>query len=385
MTVGSKSNLKPVGVKPKLKISWLSWNKIMALTKMQYEDKTYGKTTKRNYYEVTSFGIMDPNDPCRLLDIWVPPQENTHTRTTPDMAAHIDWVVEMREKGIGTGQLNLWHHSHCDFDVFWSGTDISTIEAYQGDGLQWAIVTNIKGEYRVRADMFTPIRYWWDDCELEIEQPMLEGLDEWFAAQKDKIKNGTDTPVIKGYQGNLYGVKGNNWSGGTNWAGSSYGRVDSPYGHRGHLTAGVYKPKDKKNDDKVFEEIDFSSITAGEITDPAIVVKDKKKEVLHLSHPSLQEAFDYDVISEKEALELEHQYVTGAISETVMLRSILHLAEDDDKLSMADAQMVLEELPELELVEDNGAEKTYGLKKDDDPEKQVAEPEETSDKEQASA
>ncbi len=356
MSLGPKSTLKGIGVKPTLRCSWLAWNKMIALTNGQKETKTYnkGKHTSVVNYEVSSFGIMHPHDPCHLLDIWVPPQKNSGTRTEPDMSAHADWVVELRdrERPIKPYQLNLWHHSHADMGVFWSGTDIETIEAYQGDGLQWAIVTNMKGEWKVRADMFKPYRFWWDDCEMTVEYPALEGMDAWFDSVKGVIENGHTTSSYGGSHG---------YGGSHNWhsRGSSHTRNR---GHYGAWINGKFVPHDEKKDDDI-TELDFSSFMGGDLTDPSIAPDNTPdpREVLHLSHPMLQEAYDLQVLSESEALQLELEYLTDQTTEVAMLKAILYFAEKAGvDFDMDEVKKAIDEVPPLDIVDEDDSSVTFG-------------------------
>jgi hypothetical protein len=205
---------------PVLTFSYVAWKKMWALTQ--------GNLKGTTPYECTSFGIMDPNNPSRVVNIWVPKQQNTPGSTETDPDDILQWLAEMHEAGIDPGQISMWHHSHASMDVFWSETDLGTIRRYAGDNLQWSVVTNVKGYARIRADLFKPVRFYWDNCDWEVEYPEIPGIDEWFkAVSKEKIENsyGTTTSVKKGtYKGQTgthgyhrYGGRGQYYQGHTAW------------------------------------------------------------------------------------------------------------------------------------------------------------------------
>ena len=295
MSSGTKINKSPCTTKPVLTISWLAWSKIWKLTE---NNKENGK-----FYECTSLGIMDPKDPCRLLDIFIPEQENTGSSTEVDDDDQMTWLAECVAKGIDPGQLVFWHHSHADMDVFWSSTDITNINRYDGDNIQWSMVTNANGKYKIRADLFSPLRYWWDDCDCEVEYPQIE-LDEWWDTvspkvnnkrytvtkhytKKDVVKSGKSTKVIKPHYGNSWwGYDGTGFD-----DGESYYRYDWKNGRT----------------DPVVDE-------------PSSSKEDYPYEVL--SHNRLQQAYDDELITHSEAMALEHSFLCDAISEESLLENI---------------------------------------------------------------
>ena len=49
-----------------------------------------------------------------------------------------------------------WWHSHANMSAFWSGTDTSTIDEYKDGDLSFALVVNIKEEYKCRVSLWKP-------------------------------------------------------------------------------------------------------------------------------------------------------------------------------------------------------------------------------------
>lgn len=84
----------------------------------------------------------------------------THTKLNRDALG--DFLYELMQKGEDPGQWKLWWHTHADFEVFFSQTDLATIEDFNNDDFvdNWivSLVTNHKGEYQCRLDLFYPFR-----------------------------------------------------------------------------------------------------------------------------------------------------------------------------------------------------------------------------------
>tara|TARA_R100000808_G_C2137603_1_gene145696 strand:+ start:432 stop:1322 length:891 start_codon:yes stop_codon:yes gene_type:complete len=92
-----------------------------------------------------------------------------------------------------------WWHSHASMNAFWSGTDISTIDEYKDGDLSFALVVNIKGEYKCRVSVWKPIEFH-KDVDLEI-------IDEPKAKIPKRIINEVDElcskPAVTSLQTNM--------------------------------------------------------------------------------------------------------------------------------------------------------------------------------------
>lgn len=60
-----------------------------------------------------------------------------------------------------------WWHSHAKMDAFWSGTDTNTIDEYEDGDLSFALVVNVKEEYKCRVSVWKPFTIH-EDVELDI-------------------------------------------------------------------------------------------------------------------------------------------------------------------------------------------------------------------------
>ena len=79
-----------------------------------------------------------------------------------------------------------WWHSHAKMDAFWSGTDINTIDEYEDGDLSFALVVNVKEEYKCRVSIWKPFEMH-KDVELNI-------LDYGF---KGKIPKAIEREVVE--------------------------------------------------------------------------------------------------------------------------------------------------------------------------------------------
>ena len=62
-----------------------------------------------------------------------------------------------------------WWHSHAKMEAFWSGTDTNTIDEYEDGDLSFALVVNVKEEYKCRVSVWKPFTIH-EDVELQILQ-----------------------------------------------------------------------------------------------------------------------------------------------------------------------------------------------------------------------
>jgi len=126
------------------------------------------------------------------------------------------FLNEYISAGKDPSTLKFWWHSHANMDVFWSGTDNSTINRFSSDWLV-SMVSNKRGQFKVRFDVFHPIRMCLDDMNVgigydasrnaDIQQEIAQKVRPQFQFVKD-IKDflridGPDSP----YPGNDFGRK----------------------------------------------------------------------------------------------------------------------------------------------------------------------------------
>ena len=61
----------------------------------------------------------------------------------------------------------VWWHSHHTMDAFWSGTDLKAIKEYSDGDFSFALVVNLKEEYKLRVSVWKPFEVH-EDVDLSI-------------------------------------------------------------------------------------------------------------------------------------------------------------------------------------------------------------------------
>jgi len=61
----------------------------------------------------------------------------------------------------------VWWHSHHTMDAFWSGTDLTAIKEYSDGDFSFALVVNLKEEYKLRVSIWKPFEVH-EDVDLTI-------------------------------------------------------------------------------------------------------------------------------------------------------------------------------------------------------------------------
>ena len=61
----------------------------------------------------------------------------------------------------------VWWHSHHNMDAFWSSTDLTAIKEYSDGDFSFALVVNLKEEYKLRISVWKPIEVH-EDVDLSI-------------------------------------------------------------------------------------------------------------------------------------------------------------------------------------------------------------------------
>lgn len=124
-------------------------------------------------YEISGLGKISINkNEITVEDVRIFKQVVSSGETELDrdeLTAFYDEII--KEEG-DLSKWKLWWHSHATFDVFFSSTDLKTIEDFDNemhsDNWMLSIVTNHKKELLARVDIFYPIRCVLNDVSWEI-------------------------------------------------------------------------------------------------------------------------------------------------------------------------------------------------------------------------
>ena len=76
-------------------------------------------------------------------------------------------AMYMQKEFPGVNYRFLWWHSHHTMEAFWSGTDHKAIEEFSDGDMSFALVVNLKEEYKFRISIWKPIEVA-QDVELNI-------------------------------------------------------------------------------------------------------------------------------------------------------------------------------------------------------------------------
>jgi len=146
--------------------------------------------------EIAGLGYVTPHPEGFLIqDLFVLPQRVTDSDAELDPEALCDFLGRFVGDGGDPSSLQLWWHSHVDGEVYWSETDLETIERFPGNRVI-SIVGNQRGELLCRLDLFAPRRERLENLPLvlvhetgEEAAPDLETLRrEVWAEIKTKLK-----------------------------------------------------------------------------------------------------------------------------------------------------------------------------------------------------
>ena len=139
--------------------------------------------------EVSGLGTVVPhNDGLLIEEVYLLKQRCTGSHTELDDEAVAALLVELDAKGVDTGTVRFWWHSHGDLSAFWSGTDDSCIEGLANDNYMVSLVANKRRQDRVRIDQYTPIRLTLDEVPLRLRHEDLGLFDACEAEFRSKVE-----------------------------------------------------------------------------------------------------------------------------------------------------------------------------------------------------
>lgn len=152
--------------------------------------------------EISGMGLVKKDGGVfTVYDIFLPKQECSSASTEMDQGSLADLMIFLHKNKIPQDHMRCWMHTHYNFGVFWSQTDVDTIELLTGTAKDWmmSIVVNQAGDYKCRIDVMKPFRFAIDDIEVELEQPKIN-VDKY----KKDIEKMVSRPTYS-YGGAAYG------------------------------------------------------------------------------------------------------------------------------------------------------------------------------------
>ena len=141
-------------------ISEKNWNKIIGYAEEAYEE---------HKSEIGGMSVMveDKDGDWVMQDPTILEQEISSGNTILDKDALAVYYTKQARK---MGKKNFrfcWWHSHHEMKAFWSPTDLEAIDEYSDGDFSFALVVNLKGEYKFRTSIWEPFEVH-QDVELEI-------------------------------------------------------------------------------------------------------------------------------------------------------------------------------------------------------------------------
>ncbi len=108
--------------------------------------------------EIVGLGYVTDHPKGFLIqDVFVLPQRVTDSDAELDPEALFGFLARFVAGGGDPSSIQFWWHSHGDGEVYWSETDLETIERFPGNRMI-SLVGNRKGELLCRLDLFSPLR-----------------------------------------------------------------------------------------------------------------------------------------------------------------------------------------------------------------------------------
>ena len=114
--------------------------------------------------------LQDKEGDWEIIDPVILKQEVTGGNCTLEKEELAKYYTRTAKKYKGKSFRFCWWHSHHTMKAFWSGTDLTAIEEFSDGDFSFALVVNLKGEYKFRVSVWNPVEAH-EDAELEILRP----------------------------------------------------------------------------------------------------------------------------------------------------------------------------------------------------------------------
>jgi len=141
-------------------ITQKNWDKILG-----YAEEAY--RTEKSEIGGMSVMVEDKDGDWILEHPVILKQEISSGNTVLDKDALAEYYTKQALK---MGKKNFrfcWWHSHHTMSAFWSGTDKTAIDEFDEGDFSFALVVNLKGEYKFRVSIWKPFAVH-EDTELEV-------------------------------------------------------------------------------------------------------------------------------------------------------------------------------------------------------------------------
>ena len=183
------------------------WDKIINYAKAAYH-------TEKSEIGGMSVVTQDKDGDWLIQDPQIVTQEIGGTTCDLDKEQLAEYYTKAAIKYKDDNFRFCWWHSHHTMDAFWSGTDLSSIDEY-GEGesdLSFALVVNLKEEYKCRISVWKPVEIH-QDVEINIidSTPDVEIPLEIVTEVKAKCRKRSYTAVSSYNSGGTQLTIGSNY------------------------------------------------------------------------------------------------------------------------------------------------------------------------------
>lgn len=139
--------------------------------------------------EISGLGtVLRQNGLFVINDVLLFKQEVTAGSTDLDEETISKFIIQSVMDGHDVENLKMWWHSHVNGGCFWSSTDNDTANKFNNEWMI-SIVGNKKGEYKVRIDLYSPVRVTVDEIDLQVYYPVSKEMTEKIKAEiEEKVK-----------------------------------------------------------------------------------------------------------------------------------------------------------------------------------------------------
>ena len=123
------------------------WYRILSWAKLAYEE---------DKNEISGLATAVPNNKGHywIENVEIMKQENSGSNTELDGDAVAAYKMKYGMKYNNPNMKFVWWHSHHTMDAFWSGTDLTEIDAWKNNSFSLALVVNLKEEYKFRVSVW---------------------------------------------------------------------------------------------------------------------------------------------------------------------------------------------------------------------------------------
>lgn len=124
--------------------------------------------------EFSCLGLADETGGCfRISEVFLIKQTCSSAETELDSGAVATLLAELDAAGVDIARVRAWIHSHGSLNVFWSSTDVHTIETLLTGEWIASLVVNKAGASLGRIDIARPVRATLDEIPIDVAHPEL--------------------------------------------------------------------------------------------------------------------------------------------------------------------------------------------------------------------